>query len=367
MPETTVVTANTEYEWKFTTNDSANYEEITGIIILWEKVASSGGSGGGGGSSSSTTVSNKGDSTVADTSSGNITESKAEQIIEKAEKNDSDEIVIDSSKDKVTLPTGMIEEIAEKTDADLVIETKNGSVTIPHDVLEKLETEGKVTITVTEDGVTITDENGEVILDDVEEPVPVEPETPAEPEEQFFQDVKADDWFAPAVQYVYENGMMSGVDEDNFGPTWHTTRGMITTIIWRMEGKPEAGQTMTFKDVPADMYYADAIAWAAENGIVSGYDAVTFAPDDLITREQLAAILYRYEQYNGGGFEGMWMFLLDHSDRADISEYAYEAMCWCVMNGIMSGNDNGTLNPQGHAQRAHAAQMLMKFMENAAE
>ena len=412
QPDTTSVTANTEYEWKFTPEDTVNYKEMTGSITLWIKTASSGGGG-----SSSTSVKADDDKVTVDTSSSSISEKDANKAIDKAVDNDADEIVIDTNKDKVTLPEGMTENIADETDADLVVETKNGTVTIPNSTLEDLDAEGKVTVEVTKDSVNISDENGElsdigkikvtvsyeensetgnvavevtkadgtkeviedvydgknsvtfevdgsvtfVIIDDYVPgaEIPVAPVTPAE---NPFRDVSETDWFYKAVMYVSDNGLMSGVDADHFGPSVNTTRGMITTILWRMEGKPVAGE-VPFKDVKADMYYADAIAWAAENGIVSGYGD-TFGPDDNITREQLASILYRYTKYKGEGFEGVWAFRLDFSDVNELSEYAYEPMCWCVMNGIISGNDDGTLDPAGHAQRAHAAQMLMKFLEN---
>ena len=415
LPETTAVAANTEYEWKFTPSDSANYKEMTGTIVLWEKaVSSSGGSGGG---SNSTTVTNKGNSIEVETSSGTISESNADKVIDRAVENDSDEIVIDTNKDKVTLPASMAERITDETDADLVVETKNGIVIIPNSTLEDLDAEGKVTVEVTKDKVTISDEDGElsdigkievtvpykensktgnvavevtkadgtkevienvydgkdsvtftvggsVIFEIIDDYVPMAdvPVVPEQPAENPFKDVSEKDWFYKAVMYVSENGLMSGVDAENFGPSWNTTRGMITTILWRMEGKPVAG-AVPFTDVNADMYYADAIAWAAENGIVSGYGD-TFGPDDNITREQMASILYRYAQFKGDGFDGLWAFRLDFSDVAGLSDYAYEPMCWCVMNGIISGNGDGTLNPDGYAQRAHAAQMLMKFLEN---
>ena len=148
--------------------------------------------------------------------------------------------------------------------------------------------------------------------------------------------------------YVSENGLMSGVDADHFGPSWNTTRGMITTILWRMEGKPDAG-AVPFTDVDADMYYADAIAWAAEKGIVSGYGD-TFGPDDNITREQLASILWRYAKYKGYDVSvGENTNILSYEDAFDISEYAIPAMQWACGAGIIRGNDDGTLNPAGHA------------------
>lgn len=192
---------------------------------------------------------------------------------------------------------------------------------------------------------------------------PVTPEQPVAPAENPFKDVSETDWFYKAVMYVSENGLMSGVDADNFGPSWNTTRGMITTILWRMEGKP-AASTVPFADVDADMYYADAIAWAAEKGIVSGYGD-TFGPEDNITREQLASILWRYAKYKGYDVSvGEDTNILSYGDAFSISEYAIPAMQWACGEGIISGNDDGTLNPGGYAQRAHAAQMLMKFLEN---
>jgi len=119
--------------------------------------------------------------------------------------------------------------------------------------------------------------------------------------------------------------------------------------------------------VKADAYYAEAIAWAAEEGIVSGYGD-TFGPDDNITREQLASILWRYAKYKGYDVSvGEDTNILSYTDAFDISEYAIPAMQWACGDGIISGNDDGTLNPKGHAQRSHAAQMLMKFMKNTVE
>ena len=217
--------------------------------------------------------------------------------------------------------------------------------------------DGKNSVTFDADGsVTF------VIIDDYVPgaEIPVAPEHPAE---NPFRDVSETDWFYKAVMYVSDNGLMSGVDADKFGPSWNTTRGMITTILWRMEGKPAAGE-VPFTDVKADMYYADAIAWAAEKGIVSGYDE-PFGPDDNITREQLASILWRYAKYKGYDVSvGEDTNILSYEDAFNISEYAIPAMQWACGAGIISGNDDGTLNPGGHAQRAHAAQMLMKFLEN---
>jgi len=219
----------------------------------------------------------------------------------------------------------------------------------------------------TEKMVTVASEGGKVSVSEdgaveVPEVVPVTPES-----ELPFTDVKATDWFYNAVKYVYENGLMSGTSETTFSPAATTSRGMITSILWRMEGRPYAENALPFTDVKADAYYAEAIAWAAEEGIVSGYGD-TFGPDDNITREQLASILWRYAKYKGYDVSvGEDTNILSYTDAFDISEYAIPAMQWACGDGIISGNDDGTLNPKGHAQRSHAAQMLMKFMKNTVE
>ena len=124
----------------------------------------------------------------------------------------------------------------------------------------------------------------------------------------------ARDWFYDAVAYVYENELMNGITATTFGPSVTTTRGMIVAILWRQEGQPAAADS-TFTDVAGHMYYAEAIAWAEENGIVNGVSDTEFAPDRAITREEMAAILYRYAEYKG----------YDTTGRADLSAYTDEA------------------------------------------
>ncbi|MCI5678963.1 MAG: S-layer homology domain-containing protein [Bacteroidales bacterium] len=179
-----------------------------------------------------------------------------------------------------------------------------------------------------------------------------------------FADVDTDDWFFEDVAYVYENGLMSGTSADTFSPETATTRGMIVTILYRLEGEPEISGSCAFDDVKSGSYYENAITWAAANGIVSGYDNGLFGPDDAITREQLATILYRYTQYKGldvsvGGDTN----ILSYNDALDISEYAVPAMQWLCGEGIMSGSD-GNLMPMGNATRAQVAAFLHRFCEN---
>ena len=201
----------------------------------------------------------------------------------------------------------------------------------------------------------------------IEEEVPEEPEEMEETEETktiSFKDVKESDWFYEAVSYAVENGLMSGMSEDIFAPNTPLTREMLAVILWNLEGNPTPNDVAPFLDVTSDKYYANAIAWANENGIVAGYGD-TFGVGDFITREQFAVMLYNYAQYQGYDVSvGEDTNILSYTDAFDISNYAYPAMQWACGAGIMSGNDDGTLNPQGKATRAEAATMLMNFCEN---
>jgi len=175
-----------------------------------------------------------------------------------------------------------------------------------------------------------------------------------------FTDTDPGEWYHDGIHYCVENDLIIGLTDDLFGADGTATRAQIVTILWRLEGKPVVNYLMTFDDVDADMWYTEAVRWAASEGIVYGYGD-SFGVNDPITREQLAAILYRYEQRNGGGFKGMWMFLLDYNDRAEISEWAYEAMCWMTMNDVISGKPGNILDPKGNATRAELAVMLQKY------
>ncbi|MBR5114964.1 MAG: S-layer homology domain-containing protein [Oscillospiraceae bacterium] len=186
----------------------------------------------------------------------------------------------------------------------------------------------------------------------------------------FFDDVEETDWFYDAVKYAADNGLMNGIGDNKFDPAGTTTRGMVVTILYRLEGEPEVSAESIFSDVSTEdpEWYTDAVLWASENGIIQGYAEggnMVFGTDDPITREQFATILYRYEQYKGGGFVGDWYFLLEYEDADQISDWADEAMHWCVMKGIIKGCTETTLVPKGKASRAEAATMLMRFIESA--
>ena len=178
-----------------------------------------------------------------------------------------------------------------------------------------------------------------------------------------FTDVAERDWFHDSVKYVYEQSLMVGTSNTTFSPYMDTSRGMIVTILWRLEGEPEATAASSFSDVAAGAYYAKAVAWGNENGIALGYGNGRFGSDDTITREQLAAILHRYAQYKGADV-GAGGALSAFNDGAEVSGYAREAMAWSVEQGIITGKDGGILDPKGTATRAEAAAMLMRYLQN---
>lgn len=180
-----------------------------------------------------------------------------------------------------------------------------------------------------------------------------------------FADVNTTDWFYDAVQYAYEKGMMNGTSTTTFSPGGTTTRGMIVTILHRLEGTPTANGT-AFTDVPAGQWYSDAVSWASENVIVGGYGNGLFGPSDPITREQMAAILNRYSTYKGYD-TGTVGSITGFSDASQVSSYAAEPMGWAIGNGLISGVGNNTLAPKGNATRAQVATILKRFCENIAD
>lgn len=177
-----------------------------------------------------------------------------------------------------------------------------------------------------------------------------------------FGDVKTADWFYNDVKYVYEKGMMAGTAADVFAPNATTTRAMIVTILYRLEGSPAVTGTGAFVDVPAGQWYTDAVNWAAANQIVKGTSATTFAPNDSITREQMAAILYRYAQYKGYDVTKK-ADLSGYSDNSQVSAYAKDALAWANAAKLINGVTNTTLVPQGNATRAQVSAILHRFCD----
>ena len=178
-----------------------------------------------------------------------------------------------------------------------------------------------------------------------------------------FTDVNENDWYYDAVKYVYVNGLMSGVSDTTFAPNANTTRGMIVTVLYRMENQPNVTIDNSFNDVKSTDYYGNAIYWAKQNNIVSGYNSTTFAPNDNITREQIAAILYRYAAYKGYSVDKT-SDLSNFNDTSNISNYALTPIKWAVSSGLISGMGDSTISPIGNASRAQIATILMRFIEN---
>lgn len=269
---------------------------------------------------------------------------------------------------------------SDRYEIETPFDVENGSVKVSPSKAEKGDT---VTVTVTPDDgyaldkLAVYDEDGDKLdlndkgngkftfqmpKGDVSIEVsfaPIEDET----SKADFSDVPADAWYAEAVQYVYENGLMTGTSDTTFSPDLTTSRSMIATILWRMAGSPVVNYAMDFADVPADQWYAEAVRWASSEGIVGGYGNGSFGTGDPITREQFAVMLYRFAQKQGYDVSvGENTNILSYTDVSAVSEYAIPAMQWAVGSGVITGMGD-TLAPQGETTRAQAAMMLMRFSE----
>ena len=177
-----------------------------------------------------------------------------------------------------------------------------------------------------------------------------------------FSDVSRGQWFYDYVAWAYNTGLMEGVSAGRFAPNSTTTRAMVVTIIYRLAGSPGVSGTSDFTDVPADAWYSDAVTWAAKRGIVEGMTATTFDPNDAVTREELAAMLYRYAKHKGYDTSAAENTnILSYNDALSISEYAFEALQWACGEGIINGTGGGSLEPGGSATRAQLAAMLYRF------
>lgn len=176
-----------------------------------------------------------------------------------------------------------------------------------------------------------------------------------------FKDLDPAAWYHDGIHFCLEKGIMNGTGNGIFDTVGSTSRAMIVTILYRIEGEPAVTAANSFADVPDGQWYTGAVLWAAENKIVEGFEDGTFRPAGDITREQMATILYRYARTRGQGFTGTWSSRLDHPDAAEISSWADEAMHWCVMNGIINGRD-GKLVPGGIASRAEAATLIQRLV-----
>lgn len=184
---------------------------------------------------------------------------------------------------------------------------------------------------------------------------------------EVFSDLDTSLWYHEATDYVLLHDMMNGVGDGKFDPNGTTTRAMFVTILWRLEGKPEVEAENLFDDVAEGTWYTEAVIWAADKEVVKGYGNGSFGPDDPITREQLATILYRYSEYkeydmSAGDSADLSVF----TDADTVSDWALSAVKWAYAEKIVEGMGNGLLNPVGHATRAQAAAMLMRYCLNVA-
>ena len=179
-----------------------------------------------------------------------------------------------------------------------------------------------------------------------------------------FTDVAGSAWYYGAVEYAWENGLMTGTSATLFSPDVTTTRSMLATLLWRLEGEPVVNYLMDFTDVAEGLWYSEAIRWASAEGVVNGVgDGSAFDPDGTITREQMAVMLYRYAQYKDYDVTQGGMAAREYADYEQISDWAVPAVEWAVNAGLISGASGDTLSPQGSATRAEIATILMRFCQ----
>ena len=176
-----------------------------------------------------------------------------------------------------------------------------------------------------------------------------------------FTDIKETDWFYDAVKYVNENGLMKGISDTEFAPENNITRAMFVTVLYRIENEPQTIAS-AFNDIESGSYYEKAVAWANANGIVLGVSEDRFAPNDNITREQMAAIIYRYAAFKG--YDMTANGNTNYKDNDDISDYAKSAVIWASEKAVMTGNTDGSFAPKANTTRAQAAAVFMRVLEN---
>ena len=295
------------YAWTFTPDDTDHYNKATGTAVVWPS------SSGGGFSSGRFTVS------VDSGKNGSVTVSP-----KRAEKGDTVTITVKPN---------------EGYELDkLVVTGKNGD-----EIKLTNEGGGKYTFKMPASSVEI-----EASFAKIE----AEPKLP-------FADVSSGDWYYDAVVYVYKNGLMDGTGPAAFAPTTVLTRSMAAQVLWNLADSPAVPGTAGFTDVPSDAWYAGAVNWSASRGIVTGYSTGAFGPEDAVTREQLAAMLYRYAgtPEPTGSLDGF-------NDKDAVSDYAADALCWAVDEGLLTGKGGGWLDPAGTATRAEMAAILMRFTES---
>ena len=417
LPSETAVTANTEYAWTFTPTDAANYNVLTGKIKLWEQ--SSGGSSGGTTippkqsvttdttQNTTQTTATPTTTTQGGTATATVSTTMGNEIVKQAVANRSEAVVIapktgNATKTEVSIPAATVGQIGTQTSASLTVSTSVADVTIPNGGLGSLASAGG-TVTVTAQqvgnaveltvtaggeivesipgGLTLTvpatgttpgtvamlvreDGTREVVRKSVadEKSVTIPLDGSAKlvivDNSKTFDDVPADSWAADAVAFASAHELFNGTAPGRFSPNTAMSRGMLAVVLHNLESNPEQALTDIFGDVDNNQWYAEGVAWAAEQGIVGGYGNGQFGPNDPITREQLATMLWRYagEPKAAGA-------ALAFTDADKVSDYAKAALLWASENGVINGKGSGILDPKGPATRAQVAQMLKNFMK----
>ena len=417
--DSNTVEAGKSYDVIFTPTDTDNYNLVTFEVTVTVQPAESGSTPVSKPSSTpanspsvtpptstpsqtATTVQNGAASTVVSAADGS-------QLVQDAVANQSQNVVIkpeitgDVTKAEVSIPSSTVSRLSSETDAALTVSSPVADVTISNAALDTLGRAGgtvsviteqvdqSVVLTLAADGETVEEVPGGLTLT-----VPVEDAGPGTvavlvhedgtretvrksiaadgaisiplsgsatveivDNSKVFADVPPESWAADAVDFASAHELFSGTSETTFSPDQAMSRGMLATVLYRLEGSPEMDLTDAFSDVGSDAWYAQGVAWAVENGIADGYGDGQFGPNDDITREQFVVMLWRY-----AGSPEASSQVLNFVDADQVSGYAQEALCWAVENGILHGAGSGVLDPGGTATRAQVAQLLKNFMES---
>lgn len=353
-------------------------------------------------------------SPTADTKNGTaaaaVDQATGNEIVKQAKDNDSENVVIapkitgDVTKTEVSIPASTVGEIGSQTNASLIVSTPVADVTIPKGGLGSLSSEGgtvtvaaemtgnTVELSITAGGKPVDSIPGGLTLnvpvsdptrgtvavlvsgdgtrqivrksvadsDSITIPLDGSAELEIIDNSKHFSDVPAGSWMADAIEFTSAHELLNGTGAGRFSPYLSMSRAMLAVVFYNLENNPEQTITGVFDDVDSGRWYAEGITWAAASGIVSGYGNGMFGPDDSITREQLAVMLWRYA---GSPAAAETKLSFTDADKAD--GWALDALCWAVENGIITGKQNGVLDPTGPATRAEAAAMLMRYLENA--
>lgn len=360
-----------------------------------------------GGTTSTQTIAAPAASSKGDTATASVSSATGKEIVRQAVTNKSENVVIaptgtdNASRTEVSIPASTVGQIGTETNASLTVSTAVAEVTIPNSGLGDLSKSGgnvtviaertgnTVELSVTAGGkkvedvpVTLTvpaeqttagtvavliheDGTREVIRKSVADSdsvtIPLNGSAKVEivDNSKSFSDVPANNWAADAVAFTSAHELFNGTGHEQFSPNLPMSRGMLAVVLHNLESNPSQTLTGTFGDVSDSAWYAEGVTWAAERGIVTGYGSGQFGPDDDITREQLAVMLWRY-----AGKPAATGQELNFNDAAEASDYALEALCWAAEKGILNGYGDGRLNPGGMATRAQVAQMLKNYMES---